>query len=315
MLPLILQTRLPWLGPLDVPSYFLLITIAFLVGTSLVVRDARREGFRVIDVLDLSLVLLAAGLIGARLGHIFFESAWITLPVPAQSSAGWQHFFCRMAGESHATTRPWNLGWYYLLHPQMVFAVWNGGMVFYGGFLLAFPSALWFCRRRKMDFWRTADLVAPIAAAGLAFGRVGCLLAGCCHGHPVSGPLSSLGIVLPSSGFGDTPIWPTQPFETLAAFAIAFALYRLKRIRTFDGEIFLGLVVLYGIWRPFNESLRGDGQRGIHLGLTTSQWISLGCILGALAIAPYLWRRRVRPAAAPARETVPSPAISAPTGA
>lgn len=295
MLPLIVDMQLPGLGPLEVPSYFLMITVAFLVGTSLAVREARRSGTRVIDVLDLSLVALVFGVVGARLAHVFLESPWITLPVPAQSNAGWTHFFCRLAGENHDVTRPWNLGHYYLLHPQMIFALWNGGLVFYGGLILVMPAAWWFCRRRGLRYWATADLVAPIAAAGLAFGRMGCLLAGCCHGRPIEGPLRAIGIVIESSGFRDTPIWPTQPFETIAAFVICWILYRLARVKSFDGEIFLGLLFLYGIWRPFNESLRGDEQRGLHAGLTTSQWISVAVVAAAIALAPILWKRRVRP--------------------
>src|SRR5690242_6858730 len=109
---------IPLLGDLDVPSYFLMVTIGFLVGSSILVREARRGGGKVIDYLDLSLIVLVVGLIGSRLAHVFLEAPWIELPVPAQPNTGWGHFFCRMAGESHAVRREWNLGRYYLLHPQ-----------------------------------------------------------------------------------------------------------------------------------------------------------------------------------------------------
>jgi phosphatidylglycerol:prolipoprotein diacylglycerol transferase len=292
MHPFFLQAELPVLGPLDVPSYFLMVTVAFLVGTSLVVRDARREGTRVIDVLDLSLLLLGVGLIGSRLGHVFLESPWVVLPVPKQSNAGWAHYFCRLAGESHETTRPWNLGRYYLLHPQMVFAVWNGGMVFYGGFLAAIPAGWWFCRRRGLAFWKTADLCAPILAAGLAFGRVGCLMAGCCYGRAIEGTLKPFGIN--SEG---VMIYPTQLMESFVALGICWVLYRIRRGKLFDGQVYVALLVLYGIWRPINEYFRGDDQRGLHEGITTSQWISFGLIVAALSLVPYLWRRRMRPSA------------------
>ena len=310
MLPFFLQTNVPLLGPLDIPSYFLMVTVAFLVGTSLGVRDGRREGVRVIDILDLSLVLLAFGMIGSRLAHVFWEAPWITLPVPAQPNTGWAHYFCRLAGAHHEVKSNWNLGRYYLLHPQMVFAIWNGGMVFYGGFLLCIPAALVFCRRRKLSFWPLADLAAPSAAAGLAFGRVGCLLAGCCHGKPIGDALSRWGIVIESSGFRDLPLWPTQLMESLVALGICFALYRIQRARLFEGMTFLSLLVLYGIWRPINESLRGDEQRGVHEGMTTSQWISVLLVLAAIALVPVLWRRRSRP-----NSFVPSAPLGAPAGA
>ena len=291
--------------PLDVPSYFTMVMIAFLVGTSLVVREARREGVKVVDVLDLSLVCLVAGLVGARLGHVFFESPWIDdIVVQKQDATGWQHILCRWTGDAvkHQVSQPWNLGRYYLLHPQMVLAVWNGGVVFYGGLLLGLPCAWWFCKRRGLHYWRTADLVAPILAAGLSFGRIGCLLAGCCYGLPAKGAFASLGISI--DGDSPVPIWPTQLFECLAAMAIAYGLFRMRRVRRFDGQVFIALLVLYGIWRPINESLRGDGQRIFHFGLSTSQWISAGILVAAFALIPPLWKRRVVPGGKPAGPTL-----------
>lgn len=300
MHPFMLQTRVPGLGPLDVPSYFLMVMVAFLVGSSLGVRDGRRNGHRVIDFLDLSLVLLVAGLVGARLGHIFFESYNIYLPVPA-SDAGWGHAICRWAGADHPARASWQLSRFYLLHPHMVFAVWNGGMVYYGGFLLSVPAGYYFCKRRALPFWPTADIAAWGGAVALAFGRIGCLFAGCCHGGKITGSLAALGLTfrrgqVPAE-LQDVPIWPTQLFETLVMLGIAWFLYRMRRVKLFDGQVFIGLLVLYGIWRPVNEYLRDDAQRSVYIGLTTSQWISVLLLVGAAALAPVLWKRRVRPSA------------------
>lgn len=292
---------IPVLGDLDVPSYFLMLTIGFLVGSSILVREARRSGGRVIDYLDLSLIVLITGLIGSRLAHVFLEGPWIELPVPAQSSEGWGHFFCRWAGESHAVRRDWNLGRYYLLHPQMVAAVWNGGVVYYGGLMLGAPAALWFCKRRKIDFWFAADLAAPAAAVGLAFGRVGCLLAGCCHGEALPDAFAAWGIqlrsgLLPAHLRGEW-LYPAQIAESLVAILIAVVLWKTRTWKRFNGQIFLTLWILYSLWRPFNEHFRADPQRGQHGFLTTSQWISLALLTGSLALIPVLWKRRVVPRA------------------
>lgn len=300
MHPFMLQTDVPGLGPLDVPSYFLLIMVAFLVGSSIGVREGRRTGYRVIDTLDLSLVMLVVGMIGARIAFVFLAAPDIELPVPKQSSEGWAHWFCRRAGENHLVRENWNLGRYYLLHPQAVFEVWNGGFVFYGGFLAVIPAGWWFCKRRGLDFWATADLVAPAGAVALAVGRVGCLLGGCCHGGPVDGPLSPLGLVF-HRGVGAAvqglSIWPTQVFETVAVLGITLGLVRMRRVKRFDGQVFLALMALYAIWRPVNELLRADDQRGVWFGLTTSQWISIGLLAAAALLFPFLWKRRPKPAA------------------
>lgn len=309
MHPFMLQWELPGLGPLDVPSYFLMVMTAFLVGSSLGVRDGRRHGFRVIDFLDLSLVLLLAGLAGARLGHIFFESYNIHLPVPA-SDASWQHAICRWAGEDHPARATWQLSRFYLLHPHMTFAVWNGGMVYYGGFLLSVPAGLLFCRRRNLPFWPTADISAWCGAVALAFGRIGCLFAGCCHGGKIDGALSALGIrfergQVPADLQG-VPVWPTQIFETVVMLGVAWILYRMRRVKLFDGQIFLGLLLLYGVWRPINEALRADAQRSVYFGLTTSQWISVFLLVAAFALFPVLWKRRVRPITEPGVGALPA---------
>ena len=303
---------IPVLGDLDVPSYFLMVTIGFLVGSSLLVREARRAGGRVIDYLDLSLLVLVVGLVGSRLAHVFLEAPWIELPVPGQPNTGWGHTFCRMAGESHAVTRDWNLGRYYLLHPQMVAAVWNGGVVFYGGLIAGAPAMLWFCRRRNIPFWFAADLSAIAAAVGLAFGRVGCLLAGCCHGAALPDHLSAWGIHLYSGLLPErlrgAALYPAQTAESLVALLIAFVLYRSRAWKRFDGQLILTFFVLYSLWRPINEIFRADAQRGQHGIFTTSQWISLGLLGLSLALVPWLWRRRVVPRAdGPAAEASPAP--------
>lgn len=316
MHPFLLETHLPGLGPLDVPSYFLLVMTAFLVGSSLVVREFRRHGYRMVDGLDLSLLVLVAGMAGGRLAFVLLAAPDIELAVPAQSNLGWEHVFCRAAGEDHAVTRDWNLGRYYLLHPQMVLAVWTGGFVFYGG-LLVIPALWWFCRRRNLRFWQTADLIAPTGAAALALGRVGCLLASCCHGGAIPESLAKWGVVFERGVPRDlqgVALWPTQTMESVVALGIAWALYRMRRTKRFDGQVFAALLLLYGAWRPLNEMLRADPQRGEYAGLSTSQWISVAVLVAGTALVPILWKRRTVPhAGGPAPAQVPAAAAGAPS--
>jgi phosphatidylglycerol:prolipoprotein diacylglycerol transferase len=58
----------------------------------------------------------------------------------------------------------------------------GGGFVFYGGLIGATLAVWWFCRDRKIEFLRLADVIIPTVALGQAFGRLGCFAAGCCWG-------------------------------------------------------------------------------------------------------------------------------------
>lgn len=68
------------------------------------------------------------------------------------------------------------------------FQFWNGGIVFYGsalgGFLAALLAKRYLLKAFPVNAWQLADILAPSIAIGLAIGRIGCFLNGCCWGHP-----------------------------------------------------------------------------------------------------------------------------------
>ncbi|HTS81911.1 MAG TPA: prolipoprotein diacylglyceryl transferase [Myxococcaceae bacterium] len=70
--------------------------------------------------------------------------------------------------------------------PSRLFGALGGGFVFYGGLIGAAAAVWWFCRERKINFLRFADVIAPTVALGQAFGRLGCFAAGCCWGKPAT---------------------------------------------------------------------------------------------------------------------------------
>jgi prolipoprotein diacylglyceryltransferase len=136
---------------------------------------------------------------------------------------------------------------------------------------------------------------------GLGFTRIGCFLAGCCHGEKTDLPW---GVVFPQGSqasrvfTGNTapspPVHPTQLYESALGFALVpLAIYLLKR-RKFTGQTFLILIVCYAVGRFLLEFIRADDDRGTVLGiLSTSQFI--GLVLVPLAIGLYLWRRKTAP--------------------
>jgi phosphatidylglycerol:prolipoprotein diacylglycerol transferase len=144
---------------------------------------------------------------------------------------------------------------------------------------------------------------------GLAFGRTGCLLAGCCHGRPVEAPLPSwllnvvplkwpewFSLTFPSEAEGlgsllDQPLVPTQPLSGLYSLAIFLfiALWLVPRKR-YHGQVVVWFLMMYAVARATIELFRGDA-RGMYFGeaLSTSQIVSVPVFLAGLAI--LLWAR------------------------
>lgn len=169
----------------------------------------------------------------------------------------------------------------------------TGGFVFYGGLLGALGSVWLFCRVRKLSFARlTADLV-PAVPLFHAFGRIGCLLAGCCHGIPAPAGCWGVTSVLVPEG---TVLVPVQGLESLGCLLLFLLLDRLAR-RGWQGDRLLVVYLcLYAPLRFGLEFLRGDAARGFLGPLSTSQVLALGTFAAALAV--FLWqRRRTRPPA------------------
>ena len=114
------------------------------------------------------------------------------------------------------------------VHPLHAFAIWHGGMSFYGG-LAAGLAALWlFARRRGLAFAELADIAAPAVAAGQAVGHLGCFLGGDSYGLPASLPwavtYTNPGAMAPLG----VPLHPTQLYEAAALALLAAALIAFR---------------------------------------------------------------------------------------
>jgi phosphatidylglycerol:prolipoprotein diacylglycerol transferase len=145
--------------------------------------------------------------------------------------------------------------------------------------------------------WKATDLAAVGIATGLGFGRIGCLLAGCCFGVRHDG---RLGLAFPPGSpaseaqhklaeLGSASEWshavhPTQIYEAAASFAVAaICMLWVQPRKRYDGEVFVWFLGLYAVARFVLERWRAD-DRGGALGLSTSQLIGLGAVAVALAI-------------------------------
>ena len=154
--------------------------------------------------------------------------------------------------------------------------IMRGGFVFYGG-LLGGALGLWlFCKQFKLNFYDYADVCAVVVPLGHAFGRVGCFFSGCCYGIEYDGFLSytydnSINYLTPIG----RPLLPIQLIEAtllLILFLGGLVLFLRKSETSIPTILYL---TSYSIIRFILEFFRGDVERGVAVGLSTSQWISI----------------------------------------
>ena len=200
----------------------------------------------------------------------------------------------------------------YAADPRRIFsmATLQSGGVFSGGLLVAIACCWWYLRRHKIPFLSAADVFAPGIALGHAFGRIGCLSAGCCYGRPTNLPWAITFHNPWAAEFSGTPLnvplHPTQLYEFLAEAINFVFLYWLCKRKKFEGQVIALFMIIYGIERFIFEFFRGDPGRGEVLGglISGTQAIALGLVVSGFLI--YLRRtplRAMSPTAAVSEKT------------
>ncbi len=326
-----MQGRLFSLLETPFPSYFVLLLTGFVFATAMGALWARRIGHDPDVIVDLGLAMLLAGVAGARILHVLVDGYfWDYVHLCTDPSlVEWKisraeclrttdpSWFGSLVGETGAARGAWDaasgvcrpvasdcLAWA---------RFWSGGLTYYGGFLGASGAAWFLLRTDRFPFWKGADMAGLVVPVGLGFGRMGCTLAGCCFGKPWE---SSFALSFPpfspasEAQFRDgllsgahaesLSVHPTQLYESGAAFGIAaFLLLFLHGRKRYDGQVFLAFVGLYAAARFVIEFFRAD-DRGGALGLSTSQLIGVGLVIGAWVVHRKLRERAERGALTPA---------------
>ena len=294
------------------PSYFMLLLSGFLFATTMGVVWARRIGENPDVIVDLGLFTLLVGGAGARLLHVFVDGYfWDYVHLCTNPSLVDVHL---PQVECIAPDYVWDAT-RQLCNPAKANCFrwaefWAGGLTYYGGFLGAVAASWYLLKRDRFPYWRAADMAGFVVPVGLAFGRMGCLLAGCCFGLQTD---SAVGLAFPSNSpasewqfkaghlasmhLPSLPVHPTQLYESAASLAIAaFCLFYVHPRKRYDGQVFLSFVALYAATRFFIEILRSD-DRGEILGLSTSQIIGLALVVVVVLVDRHLSRRRAAPPA------------------
>lgn len=163
----------------------------------------------------------------------------------------------------------------------------SDGFVVYGGIIGGILGGYVCSRRYKIDFWKYFDLVVPSVALAQGFGRIGCLLAGCCYGMESNCPIS---IVFHDSHFAPNgvPLLPTQIISSGLNFLHFFLLLLFARYAKKDGQVSALYLICYSIGRFILEFFRGDLIRGSVGRLSTSQFISIFIFVIGCGLFIYL---------------------------
>ena len=284
---------------LVLPAYGVLIALGYLAALAVAGREAPRVGLDRKAVTDLMFYCLIAALVGSRLAFLvvnwqFFidlcfdpASALPSLPCSPSGTCPDLQLCTPTDGGPMCVTQP---------TCTAALEVWRGGFVFYGGLILATALAILYTRRRRMSFPLVADTIIPGVSLGHAIGRIGCFFAGCCYGCRTDLPI---GVRFPPGSEAwllGGPVHPTQLYESAAEVVIFSLLLVLRSRKRFHGQVVLAYGLLYAPARFAIELLRGDAQRGMHLGLSTSQWTSIA--IGVVcAGAWWVVKRRALPLA------------------
>lgn len=299
------------LADVGFPSYFVLLLSGFLFATALGVLWARRIGLSADVIVDLGLAMLLAGVVGSRLLHVVADGYFLDYVHLCTDPSRVDWPLERAECLSPAYGGVWDAA-RGVCHPKEAdcFAwakFWAGGLTYYGGFLGASLAAWFLLKRDRFPFWKAADMAGFAVPLGLAFGRMGCLLAGCCFGAPSAVPWAltfpprspaseaqAKAHLLANARLPSLPVHPTQIYESAASLVIAaLCLLVVHPRKRYDGQVFVAFLVLYAVARAGLEILRRD-DRGGALGLSTSQLLGLGLVAAAAAI--HGLRGRLRPA-------------------
>ena len=179
---------------------------------------------------------------------------------------------------------------YYAAHLLEIFAVWQGGMAFHGGFLGVLVAVWWVARRHRIGWLALTDFIAPLIPCGLAAGRMGNFINGELWGRPTDMPWA---IIFPLGG--PVPRHPSQLYQFALEGLLLFAMLWLYSAgRRPAGAVSGAFLLGYGVFRFSAEYFREpDNFLGLlALDLSMGQWLSLPMIAAGAGLLAWAIGRR-----------------------
>ncbi len=246
------------IGPFSIRWYGIIIVLGIIIAYLIAVREGKRRGLADDLFADLLLWGIPVSIVSARLYYVIFQ---------------------------------WD---YYSIHPEKIIAIWEGGIAIHGALIGAVITAVVFCRKRNVSFWKVADIAAPGIIIAQAIGRWGNFMNQEAHGGEVTRRFLE-GLFLPDFIINQMYIngayyHPTFLYESLWNVLGFILLLLLRRLPVKRGEIFLSYVIWYSIGRFFIEGLRTDSLYLFGTGIRTAQLVSV--LAAVVAVILIIIRRK-----------------------
>lgn len=284
-LAIVAAPRQQQLEGIPIFGYGAMLLLGLIAAQWVASRRAVSVGFSENTVFDLSFWLFFSGIVGAR--------TWFVIQYRDQFFAPGQN-------------------------PLRVFYLPDGGLVFYGGMIASIVATAVYCRLHKINLLKFGDAVMPAIFVGLMFGRIGCLLNGCCWGDAcdlpwaIQFPAGSVpfeaevvrGVIFENAAT-TRALHPTQIYSSINALVLAILTWNYFPYRQRDGAVLAVGWLAYPISRFTIEFLRNDlgGQWGTPF--TPAQLFSFAMLGSGLLFLWYIMRQPPRVPAANRAEASP----------
>lgn len=204
------------IGPLSIPSYGVMLVTSFIIAIWFVKRVAKSAKISAIVIENLAFYIMLGVIIGGRVLYVIFH-------------------------------------WSFYAHDILgVIRIWEGGHMFFGGFIGAFIAGALYTKKERLSILKLCDIIAPAIALGEFFTRIGCFLNGCCFGRPSSLPWA---VKFPphsipgASEVGNYTLHPTQLYSSIFGLLLFFFLKRRFFSKHHTGEVFAWYLISYGGFR------------------------------------------------------------------
>lgn len=234
------------LGAVTIRFYGIMMAAGFVAAIYIARKESLRKGLGPGCVVDFASYAIISGIVGARLYYVML-----------------------------------NIG-YFWGQPLDIIKLWQGGLAFHGGILGGFLTGIWFAAKRKIPFWKFADIVAPGLILAQAIGRAGCFLNGCCYGRETTVPWAVTFRHPESSALLNVPLHPAQLYEMAGNLGIFFFLWGIRKKKMPDGYVFLLYAITYSLLRFGIEFFRADSMYPGGLNLAWAQVMAVVTIAAAL---------------------------------